>query len=100
MGDSEDFASDYEPSRVAEAGKTAYFIGINDVLTKDEKILLNLETQAYSKYLVLKNDSDATDVTSNFLAELASTGKCLDVMEALDLCLRSRAESASGERSF
>lgn len=96
MGANEDHASDGDPARVAEAGKTAYFIGVNDVLTKDDRLLLDLETKANANYLVLRNDSQLTDLTPNILAELAGTGKCLKEIEILDRCLRNQKNIPDG----
>lgn len=97
MGDNEDHGSDDEPARVAEADKTSHFIGINDVLTSDEKILLNLETQANGRYFLLKKDSALTDLSMNFLVELSSTGNCSGQMETLDRCLRNQKKPSDGE---
>lgn len=92
MGYNENFASDYEPSRVAEADKAVNSIGIKDVLsvlTNEERVYLELETKANARFSTIQKDSELTDLTQNFLVELANTGSCSSEMETLDHCLKA-----------
>lgn len=89
-GESEGFSSDGEPPRVAEADKTTNSIGVTDVLTPEEKSHLSFETQAKIIHFLLKKDSSLTDLSENYLTELASSRKCAKQMETLDRCLKNR----------
>jgi hypothetical protein len=90
MSENDNFSSDDAPVNVAEADKTSYFIGLNDVLTNDEKILLTLETQSNGRFSLLKTDSELTNLSDNFIAELAGNEKCSNEMKVLDSCLRNQ----------
>lgn len=89
-GEGEDSESEYVPSRVAESDKQKHFIGLNDVLTSDEKTYYQSEVQSRPILNLMQKDSKLTDLTENFLTELASNGKCVKEMEMIDRCLQGQ----------
>jgi hypothetical protein len=96
-GESEGFASEGEPPRVAESDKTSHFIGITDVLTPEEKSYFNAETESKSIYHLLTVFSKLTDLSEHFITELASNRKCAKEMETFDRCVRNKKDGNGGK---